>query len=185
MSTYNYKVVKDLDHHCILWCLIQNTKLGLRVPERPGDHLLWVRGTKLYLGGLFGPLYLRNTCIKEDALALRKWEVVWVWEEMGGVAWTEEEDYLLKKCIQQYGEGKWHRIPLLAGNLKFTFSFLFLEFAGCVLLENECSIIYSMFGPPCPLIIPENQFSILWNFSIKLILALVSSVEWFPKCTWW
>jgi len=36
---------------------------------------------------------------------------------MGGVAWTEEEDHLLKKCIQQYGEGKWHRVPLLAGKL--------------------------------------------------------------------
>lgn len=35
---------------------------------------------------------------------------------MGGVAWTEEEDQLLKKCIQQYGEGKWHRVPILAGN---------------------------------------------------------------------
>ncbi|XVE90072.1 hypothetical protein DITRI_Ditri20bG0047600 [Diplodiscus trichospermus] len=34
---------------------------------------------------------------------------------MGGVAWTEEEDHLLKKCIEQYGEGKWHRVPLLAG----------------------------------------------------------------------
>ncbi|MBA0590916.1 hypothetical protein Gorai_019605 [Gossypium raimondii] len=35
---------------------------------------------------------------------------------MGGVAWTEEEDQLLKKCIERYGEGKWHRVPLLAGN---------------------------------------------------------------------
>ncbi|KAK6911270.1 SANT/Myb domain, partial [Dillenia turbinata] len=34
---------------------------------------------------------------------------------MGGVAWTEEEDHLLKKCIEQYGEGKWHRVPVLAG----------------------------------------------------------------------
>uniref|UniRef100_A0A7N0TDV0 Uncharacterized protein n=1 Tax=Kalanchoe fedtschenkoi TaxID=63787 RepID=A0A7N0TDV0_KALFE len=34
---------------------------------------------------------------------------------MGGVAWTEEEDHLLKKCVEQYGEGKWHRVPLLAG----------------------------------------------------------------------
>ncbi|KAH7543389.1 hypothetical protein FEM48_Zijuj02G0178900 [Ziziphus jujuba var. spinosa] len=34
---------------------------------------------------------------------------------MGGIAWTEEEDNLLKKCIRQYGEGKWHRVPLLAG----------------------------------------------------------------------
>jgi hypothetical protein len=52
---------------------------------------------------------------------------------MGGVAWTEEEDHLLKKCIQQYGEGKWHRVPLLAGKLDFGL-FLF-EFAGCVLLR--------------------------------------------------
>ncbi|GLT87363.1 hypothetical protein SLE2022_054510 [Rubroshorea leprosula] len=34
---------------------------------------------------------------------------------MGGVAWTEEEDNLLKKCIEQYGEGNWHRVPHLAG----------------------------------------------------------------------
>ncbi|KAK9673274.1 hypothetical protein RND81_12G157100 [Saponaria officinalis] len=34
---------------------------------------------------------------------------------MGGVAWSEEEDQLLRKCIEQYGEGKWHRIPILAG----------------------------------------------------------------------
>ncbi|KAJ8447781.1 hypothetical protein Cgig2_015144 [Carnegiea gigantea] len=34
---------------------------------------------------------------------------------MGGVAWTEEEDRLLRECIHRYGEGKWHRIPLLAG----------------------------------------------------------------------
>lgn len=34
---------------------------------------------------------------------------------MGGVAWTEEEDNLLRKCVEQYGEGKWHRIPILAG----------------------------------------------------------------------
>nr|QTE76101.1 R2R3 MYB transcription factor [Clarkia gracilis subsp. albicaulis] len=34
---------------------------------------------------------------------------------MGGVPWTEEEDLLLKKCVEQFGEGKWHRVPLLAG----------------------------------------------------------------------
>ncbi|KAI6692814.1 hypothetical protein NL676_020524 [Syzygium grande] len=34
---------------------------------------------------------------------------------MGGVAWTEEEDHLLMSCIGQYGEGKWHRVPQLAG----------------------------------------------------------------------
>ncbi|XAR68453.1 hypothetical protein NMG60_11003566 [Bertholletia excelsa] len=34
---------------------------------------------------------------------------------MGGIAWSAEEDQLLKKCVEQFGEGKWHRIPLLAG----------------------------------------------------------------------
>ncbi|KAI3848190.1 hypothetical protein MKX03_022365 [Papaver bracteatum] len=30
-------------------------------------------------------------------------------------AWAEEEDILLRKCIMEYGEGKWHLIPLRAG----------------------------------------------------------------------
>ncbi|KAJ0099204.1 hypothetical protein Patl1_21293 [Pistacia atlantica] len=30
-------------------------------------------------------------------------------------AWTEEEDNLLRKCIEKYGEEKWHQIPLRAG----------------------------------------------------------------------
>ncbi|PIM98208.1 Transcription factor, Myb superfamily [Handroanthus impetiginosus] len=30
-------------------------------------------------------------------------------------AWTQEEDDLLKKCIERYGEGKWHQVPLRAG----------------------------------------------------------------------
>ncbi|KAL4568845.1 hypothetical protein LXL04_024462 [Taraxacum kok-saghyz] len=30
-------------------------------------------------------------------------------------AWTAEEDMILKKCIERYGEGKWHLIPLKAG----------------------------------------------------------------------
>ncbi|KAM5561802.1 transcription factor MYB8-like [Rosa sericea] len=34
---------------------------------------------------------------------------------MGGIPWTTEEDQLLRKCIEKYGEGKWHRIPHLAG----------------------------------------------------------------------
>nr|QPD01601.1 MYB transcription factor [Actinidia arguta] len=29
--------------------------------------------------------------------------------------WTEEEDKLLKKCIEKYGEGKWHQVPLRSG----------------------------------------------------------------------
>ena len=30
-------------------------------------------------------------------------------------AWTEEEDILLKQCIQKSGEGKWHLVPVSAG----------------------------------------------------------------------
>nr|QTO65849.1 R2R3MYB [Hedyosmum goudotianum] len=30
-------------------------------------------------------------------------------------AWTQEEDDLLRKCIDKYGEGKWTQIPLRAG----------------------------------------------------------------------
>uniref|UniRef100_A0A7N1A4H8 Uncharacterized protein n=1 Tax=Kalanchoe fedtschenkoi TaxID=63787 RepID=A0A7N1A4H8_KALFE len=30
-------------------------------------------------------------------------------------AWSEEEDALLRECIDKYGEGKWHQVPLKAG----------------------------------------------------------------------
>nr|WEY29596.1 transcription factor MYB114 [Brassica oleracea var. gongylodes]WEY29597.1 transcription factor MYB114 [Brassica oleracea var. capitata]WEY29599.1 transcription factor MYB114 [Brassica oleracea var. botrytis]WEY29600.1 transcription factor MYB114 [Brassica oleracea var. italica]WEY29603.1 transcription factor MYB114 [Brassica oleracea var. italica] len=30
-------------------------------------------------------------------------------------AWTAEEDSLLRRCIDKYGEGKWHQVPLRAG----------------------------------------------------------------------
>ncbi|KAG2321405.1 hypothetical protein Bca52824_014618 [Brassica carinata] len=30
-------------------------------------------------------------------------------------SWTAEEDRLLRRCIDKYGEGKWHQIPLRAG----------------------------------------------------------------------
>ncbi|GMN58851.1 hypothetical protein TIFTF001_027945 [Ficus carica] len=30
-------------------------------------------------------------------------------------AWTNEEDILLKKCIDKYGEGKWRLVPSRAG----------------------------------------------------------------------
>ncbi|KAE9620006.1 hypothetical protein Lal_00040241 [Lupinus albus] len=30
-------------------------------------------------------------------------------------AWTKEEDDLLRACVQQYGEGKWHLVPNRAG----------------------------------------------------------------------
>ena len=46
-------------------------------------------------------------------------------------AWTEEEDILLKQCIQKYGEGKWHLVPVSAGIIlesrvrEIDFSFFF------------------------------------------------------------
>ncbi|KAL0332412.1 UNVERIFIED_CONTAM: Transcription factor [Sesamum calycinum] len=30
-------------------------------------------------------------------------------------AWTKEEDILLTNCIGEYGEGKWHQVPIRAG----------------------------------------------------------------------
>ncbi|XP_031492698.1 transcription factor MYB1-like [Nymphaea colorata] len=30
-------------------------------------------------------------------------------------AWSKEEDCLLKKCVEKYGEGKWHLVPQRAG----------------------------------------------------------------------
>ncbi|XP_057500387.1 transcription factor MYB1-like isoform X3 [Actinidia eriantha] len=30
-------------------------------------------------------------------------------------AWTDEEDKLLKMCMEKHGEGKWHQVPLRAG----------------------------------------------------------------------
>jgi hypothetical protein len=32
-------------------------------------------------------------------------------------AWTEEEDILLRQCIQKHGEGNWYQVPSRAGNL--------------------------------------------------------------------
>ncbi|KAL3844856.1 hypothetical protein ACJIZ3_002259 [Penstemon smallii] len=29
--------------------------------------------------------------------------------------WTKEEDILLRKCIEKYGEGNWHQVPVRAG----------------------------------------------------------------------
>lgn len=33
-------------------------------------------------------------------------------------AWAEEEDILLRKCIEKYGEGKWRQIPMSAGRVQ-------------------------------------------------------------------
>ena len=42
-------------------------------------------------------------------------------------AWTEEEDILLKQCIQKSGEGKWHLVPVSAGIILESRVFFFLE----------------------------------------------------------
>ena len=69
-------------------------------------------------------------------------------------AWTQEEDVLLRKCIEKYGEGKWHLVPLRAGNMKekgisiylcfFTSvllkEFHFLEFAGLNRCRKSCRL---------------------------------------------
>ncbi|KAJ6684281.1 hypothetical protein OIU85_007925 [Salix viminalis] len=33
-------------------------------------------------------------------------------------AWTEEEDIILRKCVEKYGEGRWHQIPSKAAQSK-------------------------------------------------------------------
>lgn len=58
---------------------------------------------------------------------------------MGGIPWTKEEDQLLRKCIEQYGEGKWHRVPLLAGMLLTSFYYCFNYF-------TTFSIIITLIG---------------------------------------
>lgn len=32
-------------------------------------------------------------------------------------AWNKMEDELLTTCVQQYGEGKWHLVPIRTGKL--------------------------------------------------------------------
>ncbi|EOA35664.1 hypothetical protein CARUB_v10020888mg [Capsella rubella] len=36
-------------------------------------------------------------------------------EGLRKAAWTAVEDSLLRQCIDKYGEGKWHKVPLRAG----------------------------------------------------------------------
>lgn len=31
-------------------------------------------------------------------------------------AWSQDEDELLRDCVQRYGEGKWHLVPQRAGS---------------------------------------------------------------------
>ncbi|MQL80029.1 hypothetical protein Taro_012472 [Colocasia esculenta] len=53
-------------------------------------------------------------CVTEKVLMQK------IGSEFTGVrkgAWTQEEDLLLKKCIEKYGEGQWHLVPTRAGDL--------------------------------------------------------------------
>ena len=53
-------------------------------------------------------------------------------------AWTNEEDILLKKCIDKYGEGKWYLVPSIAGNLIiFALSFRIPEFYLTISLNSS------------------------------------------------
>lgn len=36
-------------------------------------------------------------------------------------AWTKEEDDLLQKYVEEYGEGKWHQVPSKSGKLILVF----------------------------------------------------------------
>lgn len=40
--------------------------------------------------------------------------------------WYPEEDILLRKCIETYGEGKWHLVPLRAGYSLYSFFLLII-----------------------------------------------------------
>lgn len=50
-------------------------------------------------------------------------------------AWTKEEDHLLRKCIEKYGEGKWHRVPLRSG-----FHFLLITY-HFIYIHNTCMLV--------------------------------------------
>nr|QTO65858.1 R2R3MYB [Streptosolen jamesonii] len=50
-----------------------------------------------------GSLTMNTPCTISKSSGLRKG------------TWTEEEDFLLKKCIEKYGEGRWHLVPVRSG----------------------------------------------------------------------
>lgn len=57
-------------------------------------------------------------------------------------AWTGEEDDLLRKCIEKYGEAKWHQIPQRAGKY---FRYYFKQFSQQLLLFMQYQQFYSLF----------------------------------------
>ena len=59
----------------------------------------------------------RRVSLYKRAFYTSSWEDTFNMEGSFGVrkgAWTEEEDILLKQCIQKSGEGKWHLVPVSA-----------------------------------------------------------------------
>ncbi|MCL7042723.1 hypothetical protein MKW94_005855 [Papaver nudicaule] len=54
-------------------------------------------------------------------------------------SWTEAEDNLLRKCVEKYGEGKWHQVPVRAGinRCRKSCRFRWLNYLRLVLNEDS------------------------------------------------
>ncbi|CAF2188435.1 unnamed protein product, partial [Brassica napus] len=50
-----------------------------------------------------------------DIYIIYRWSMEGMSKGLKKGAWTAEEDNLLRQCIDKYGEGKWHQVPLRAG----------------------------------------------------------------------
>ena len=63
-------------------------------------------------------------------------------------AWTEEEDMLLKKCIEKYGEGKWYQIPLRAGKREREREVFDYSLKVCIFLKSMqvLAVLFFLFG---------------------------------------
>ena len=73
----------------------------------------------------------RRVSLYKRAFYTSSWEDTFNMEGSFGVrkgAWTEEEDILLKQCIQKSGEGKWHLVPVSAGIILESSVFFFFFF---------------------------------------------------------
>ena len=68
-------------------------------------------------------------------------------------AWIAEEDNLLRQCIDKYGEGKWHQVPLRAG------MFIFNKIRAVGMLPREYSFSFILV--------------VILNFKFCFILSVV------------
>lgn len=74
----------------------------------------WAQALQIALGGFWRNLKVTTatrTCVDYQTMSssvgvLRKG------------SWNVEEDNLPRKCVEMYGEGKWHLVPLRAGTYK-------------------------------------------------------------------